>query len=123
MRRARTSILLTALILAGGLFTLSACGLLDPAPDAQILEPERVDCDDPTATFSGEELYLCECAECHGVNGVPVTEDILDIRDWTDRARFNESLDLGPGAMPRYPNLDRDERTRLFEYVRDRLGE
>ncbi len=122
MRRLQVSITATAVLLFAGLFTRSSCDLLDPSPEAQVLDPERVDCDDPTATFTGEEIYTCECAECHGVDGKPVTPDISDIRDWDDRPRFNQSLNIGPAGMPRYPNLGAEERARLFEYVRDELG-
>lgn len=101
--------------------TLAACEMLDPSPDAEILEPELVDCDSPT-TLDGLELYRCECASCHGVDGIPEASSITDIRGFSSRVAYQRSLNIGPGGMPRYPELDDEMRDRLFLYVKDNLG-
>lgn len=101
--------------------TLLACDLLDPSPEPTIVEPEVVDCDD-TESLDGLEIYRCECASCHGIDGIPESPNITDIRGWDDRPLFERSLNNGPAGMPRYPGLDQAARTRLFEYLRDQLG-
>lgn len=101
--------------------TLAACEILDPSPDAVITAPNLVDCDAPM-TLDGLELYRCECASCHGIEGMPEAPSITDIRGFDNRLAYERSLNIGPAGMPRYPELDRDMRDRLFEYMRDRLG-
>ena len=102
--------------------TLAACELLDPSPDAEIMEPATVDCDAPMS-LDGLELYRCECASCHGIDGVPEAASITDIRGFSNRQLYTRSLNIGPGGMPRYPELDQEMRDRLFLYMRDELGQ
>ncbi len=114
----KTTILLFGLL---GAFTLAACEILDPAPDAEIVEPLLVDCDAPM-TLDGLELYRCECASCHGVDGIPEAPSITDIRGYSSRVAYERSLNIGPGGMPRYPELDQEMRDRLFLYMKENLG-
>ena len=115
----------TALTCALGMFACCslfvACDLLDPSPEGTIVRPPELDCDDLTP-LSGMEIYRCKCAICHGLDGESVTDQITDIRNFTSFTDFETALDTGPGTMPLYPEIGADERTRLFEYVRDSLG-
>lgn len=121
-RGLRITALSSALALLGFSYFFSACSLLDPSPEATVTRVEEPSCDDLTL-LSGEQIYRCECASCHGVDGVPATEEITDIRGFSASDKFEASLNNGPGSMPAYPEIAAAERERLFEYVRDNLGE
>ena len=102
-------------------FAFSACDLLDPSPEATITCPPELDCDD-LAPLSGMEIYRCKCVGCHGVEGVPATEQITDIRGFQAFPKFETALNTGPNNMPEFPEITSEERQRLFEYLRDNLG-
>ncbi len=121
-RNLRYAALTGALGLFGFAVLFSACSLLDPSPEATIVRPVELDCDDLTS-LSGMEIYRCQCASCHGIDGEPVTEEITDIRGFAMQDKFETALNTGPGTMPEYPEIDSAERQRLFEYVRDNLGQ
>lgn len=104
--------------------TLSACDMLNPSPKATVIDPPATgdECDDVASLRIGSSLYRCECAPCHGLDGVSLAEQITDIRGFANKEDFDASLDLGPSSMPSYPYLDSLQRLVLFEYVRDSLG-
>ncbi|MCB0710722.1 MAG: cytochrome c [Ignavibacteriae bacterium] len=103
-------------------FLFSACNLLDPSPEATVVRPPELNCDD-LVPLTGEEIYRCKCASCHGIDGVPATDQITDIRGFTPFAKFETSLNTGPASMPEFPEIELEERQRLFEYVQNHLGE
>lgn len=110
-----------------GLFAsvgISACDYLDPSPDATITEPDVTDdeCGDITTLTYGSQIYRCECASCHGPDGVPLADDITDIRGFESSTDFKISLNIGPSSMPAYPQLTNDQRDALFDFVSDSLG-
>ena len=119
----RRTILTLTLVGFGLTLTFSACDFLDPSPNATVFEPDLIDqeCDDVTLLQTGSVIYRCECASCHGLDGVSLTDQITDIRGFSSFQKFNSSLNNGPGSMPAYPQLDSSQRRLLFEYVQDSL--
>jgi len=115
------TVLMSAIGMFGFAFFFSACDLLDPSPKATITRPTELDCDNLTP-LSGMEIYRCKCASCHGIDGEPATNQITNIRRFQSFSRFEASLNTGPKSMPEYPEIGVDERQRLFEYLRDTLG-
>lgn len=105
--------------------TLGACDLLDPSPRADVNDPPPTgdECDDVAGLLVGSSIYRCECAGCHGLDGVSLADEVTDIRGFANKTDFDASLNLGPGTMPAFPHLDSTQRLILFEYVRDSLGE
>ena len=102
-----------ALVLA---VSAAGCNVLDPAPDATISKDET-----SLALLSGEELYLTNCAGCHGLAGLPSdTAIVKDIRDWPGTyGRFDSLLtDNGAGAMPNFPELDGNARGKLYTHLK-----
>ena len=111
-----TRYILGLIVLLTCFLFITGCDLIDPDPEATINAPEE-------AVLDGEGLYLRDCASCHGIDGVPVADDIIDIRNYPGGFElFNESLDVGPTTMPRYPELDEEQRQMLYDYVVTQLG-
>lgn len=61
--------------------------------------------------LEGRELYRSECGTCHGSSGGGVKNNSLD--------RWMSAMASGPGSMPRYPDLTRDDAILMREYTRD----
>jgi mono/diheme cytochrome c family protein len=101
---------------------ISACSLLDPSPEATVSRPGVADCNDVPTLRDGSVIYRCLCVGCHGFDGVPNSADIDTIAGFDVRAKFDAALEQGPGEMPAFPELDAEQRDRLFAYVRDSLG-
>jgi mono/diheme cytochrome c family protein len=93
-----------ALVLLGG------CTILDPNPDAMISQPGAV---------TGRELFLRNCAGCHGIDGVPTDTSVKTLRGWPgDYAKFDSTLTIGPNAMPQFPELDSIARRKIFDHIK-----
>lgn len=104
--------------------TLSACNLLDPSPNATVFDPPATgdECEDVPGLLVGSAIYRCECAGCHGLDGISLADQVTDIRGFANSSDFEASLNNGPGSMPAFPALDSTQRLILFEYVHDSLG-
>lgn len=97
--------------------------LLAIAPGCDVLSP------DPTATIgkdtvttpvTGKQLYIEHCAGCHGLTGAPLDSiDIPSLMHWQGTTgKFDSTLNEGPAGMPTFPNLNADQRQKIFEYVK-----
>lgn len=106
-------------LVAASLLMFAGCAVLDPDPDAVVVRPVATD----TAcsyshTLSGSRLFACHCSGCHGTTGTPLVSGVPDFTLHTPEfGRFDTVLDVGPGASPRFPQLDSIARRKLYEYV------
>src|SRR5688572_14948227 len=67
---------------------------------------------------AGKALYVEHCTLCHGLDGSPNRGGTFDLRDYSRSfERFDSALDIGPGEMHRFPELDRHRRLALYDYV------
>ncbi len=92
----------------------SGCDVLSPDPTATIGK-------DTVATpVTGQQLYIDHCAACHGLTGVALDSiDIPSLKHWQGTAgKFDSTLNEGPAGMPTFPNLNADQRQKIFEYVK-----
>lgn len=106
-RRLRRLALTTLALAAGG------CTILDPDPEATINQP-------PAVEMTGETLYLNHCAGCHGIGGTPSdTSTIKTLRGYAKSYdSFDSTLDMAPGIMPLFPQLDSAERMKIYDHIR-----
>lgn len=74
---------------------------------------------EPIDRTTTKYLYDYNCASCHGLDGSPVGAGVSDLWIYDSTfAEFDSILTDGPGLMPRFPDLDEDERHRLYDYVK-----
>lgn len=68
---------------------------------------------------AGRNLYVEHCTRCHGVDGSPSQGGTFDLRGYSRSFdRFDSALDIGPGDMHKFPQLDRYRRLAVYDYVR-----
>jgi mono/diheme cytochrome c family protein len=107
------------LYLIAALLVIAGCAVLDPDPEAVVVNPVAIDtvCSFSHA-LSGARLFYCHCSGCHGETGRPI---VLGVPDLTLRTpafgRFDTVLNVGPGASPRFPQLDSIARRKLYAFV------
>lgn len=120
----RKTIWALALFALMSVIGIGACDILDPSPEATITEPDTSadECDNLKALNVGSVIYRCQCASCHGADGMPVADDVTDIRGYVSLTDFEVALSSGPSSMPAFPGLNDAQRALLFEYVKDSLG-
>jgi mono/diheme cytochrome c family protein len=98
------------------LLLLPGCTALDPNPEATVTNPPQAT---DTIPQSGEGLYRFYCAGCHGLHGIPTAAGISGIKGYSQPFHaFDSVLTIGPGLMPRFPELDSAQRQRIYDYVR-----
>jgi mono/diheme cytochrome c family protein len=99
------------------LLAFAGCTVLDPNPGASI---NRHSDDTTSGEMTGQQLYLRDCANCHGLEGTSVdTLTVKSIKGY-DRSyeEFDSVMTSGPGAMPRYPQIDSLHRRMLYQYIK-----
>lgn len=107
---------LAARLATVALALVAGCAVLDPSPEATITKDSST-----VPALTGEQLYISNCAGCHGLTGAPSdTAIVKDIRDWPgDYAKFDTVMsDNGPGAMPNFPELDQAARRKIFDHIK-----
>ena len=72
---------------------------------------------------TGKTLYEWNCQSCHGADGVSVTKDITDMKGWAHTptgtfGKFDTSLTVGTGLMPKFDTLDHESRMMIYEYIK-----
>jgi quinoprotein glucose dehydrogenase len=70
---------------------------------------------------SGRQVYLTNCANCHGdrlAGAPPQIPSLVDIGSRREAAQITTVIRQGAGRMPSYPNLSREDLTALVEYLR-----
>ena len=96
---ARTKLRLAAIVAVGAL--LAGCG-------------------GSTEGLLGQELYNKSCAGCHGEDGlraaqIGVGSPSVELTD--DQLRG--AIAVGPGSMPGFPRLSREQLDSLVDYIRE----
>ncbi len=69
----------------------------------------------------GVELYRINCTLCHGTDrkGQEVFPSLIDIGKRLTRVRIDEIIQHGKGVMPANPQLNREERKAILDYILD----
>ncbi len=69
----------------------------------------------------GEQLYLQQCAVCHGVNRAgspPAFPSLVDVVQRLGAAKIADTVRHGGGRMPSFPNIDDAKLNALLDYLR-----
>jgi glucose dehydrogenase len=69
----------------------------------------------------GQQLYMQQCAVCHGVNraGAPPTfPTLVDADHRLGAAKITDTIRHGGGRMPSFPNIEDAKLTALLDYLR-----
>jgi quinoprotein glucose dehydrogenase len=69
---------------------------------------------------SGRQLYLSNCANCHGdsmAGAPPSIPSLLDLNGRRTAAQISALIRQGAGRMPSFPNLDTADVSALAEYL------
>lgn len=69
---------------------------------------------------SGRQLYLTNCANCHGDNmqgAPPQMPSLIDLRGKQSPSQIGAIIRQGGGRMPSFPNLNAPDVTEIVEYV------
>ncbi|MGB6742462.1 MAG: c-type cytochrome [Terracidiphilus sp.] len=70
---------------------------------------------------AGEQLYMQQCAVCHGVSraGSPPTfPSLIDVEHRLGASKIADTIRHGGGRMPSFPNIDQPKLTALLDYLR-----
>jgi glucose dehydrogenase len=69
----------------------------------------------------GQQLYMQQCAVCHGVNRAgapPAFPSLVDAVPRLGVAKITDTIRHGGGRMPSFPNVEDQKLTALLDYLR-----
>jgi glucose dehydrogenase len=70
---------------------------------------------------AGQQLYMQQCAVCHGVSRAgapPAFPSLVDVEHRLGAARIADTVRHGGGRMPSFPNIDDAKLKALLDYLR-----
>jgi glucose dehydrogenase len=74
----------------------------------------------------GQQLYMQQCAVCHGVNRAgapPAFPSLVDVVKRLGPAKIADTVRHGGGRMPSFPNVDDVKLAALLDYLRSPVPE
>lgn len=77
-------------------------------------------CSGSTEGLLGQELYNKSCAGCHGEDGLRAAQigagsPSVELTD----EQLRGAIAVGPGSMPGFPRLSREQLDSLVDYIRE----
>jgi glucose dehydrogenase len=76
----------------------------------------------PTGGSPGARVYREQCAVCHGIDRAgspPAFPTLVDIRKKLTDEKIAQTVRLGTGRMPSFPNIEEARMTDLLRYLRE----
>ncbi|MBL7989542.1 MAG: cytochrome c [Chlorobi bacterium] len=99
---------------------LCGCDALNPSPEAVITKSGG----DAPLEQTGKALYERNCANCHGLDGISVTNDVTQMKGWAHTptgtfGKLDTAMMQGPGGMPRFDTLNTEARMKIYEHMKN----